>query len=92
MIGTKTERDAAAPDEQSTAPARAVIPVTGMTCAACQGRVQRALTRTPGVVDANVNLMMHNATICYDPAATTPAALVAAVRATGYGADLPVAD
>jgi Cu+-exporting ATPase len=92
MIGTNTERVAAAPDEHSAAPARAVIPVTGMTCAACQGRVQRALTRTPGVVDANVNLMMHNATISYDPAATTPAALVAAVRATGYGADLPVAD
>ena len=68
-----------------------VIPVSGMTCAACQGRVQRTLAKTPGVVDANVNLMMGNATIAYDPAATTPDALVGAIRATGYGAELPVA-
>ena len=31
------------------------IPVTGMTCAACQSRVQRTLVKTPGVVDAAVN-------------------------------------
>src|SRR5688500_17578718 len=68
-----------------------VIPVSGMTCAACQGRVQRTLAKTPGVVDANVNLMMGNATVAYDPAATTPDALVSAIRATGYGAELPVA-
>ena len=67
-----------------------VIPVSGMTCAACQGRVQRTLAKTPGVVDANVNLMMGNATVAYDPAATTPDALVNAIRATGYGAELPV--
>ena len=68
-----------------------VIPVSGMTCAACQGRVQRTLAKTPGVVDANVNLMMGNATIAYDPATITPDALVGAIRATGYGAELPVA-
>ena len=68
---------------------RIVIPVSGMTCAACQGRVQRTLSRTPGVVDATVNLMMANATIAYDPAATSPAALVAAIARTGYEAELP---
>jgi Cu+-exporting ATPase len=71
---------------------RVVIPVSGMTCAACQGRVQRKLSRTPGVVDASVNLMMGNATVRYDPAATTPDALVETIRATGYGAELPVPD
>ncbi len=60
-----------------------------MTCAACQARVQRALQKSAGVADASVNLMMHSATVAYDPAATTPTALVAAVRATGYGAELP---
>ena len=69
-----------------------VIPVTGMTCAACQGRVQRTLSKTPGVVDASVNLMMGNATIAYDASAITPDALVERIRATGYGAELPRAD
>ncbi|MBA3258964.1 MAG: copper-translocating P-type ATPase [Gemmatimonadales bacterium] len=66
-----------------------VLPVTGMTCAACQARVQRALSATPGVRDASVNVMLSNATVEFDPAATTPAQLVEAVRATGYGAELP---
>ncbi len=69
-----------------------VIPVTGMTCAACQGRVQRTLSKTPGVVDATVNLMMGSATVAYDPAAVSPEALVETIRATGYGAELPVQD
>ena len=72
------------------APTKVVIPVSGMTCAACQARVQRTLARTPGVVDASVNLMMGNATVAYDPAAVNPVALVDAIRDTGYGAELPV--
>src|SRR3954471_797266 len=69
--------------------ARIVIPVSGMTCAACEARVQRALTRAPGVEDASVNLMMQNATVRFDPAAASPSSLVEAIRATGYGAELP---
>jgi Cu+-exporting ATPase len=70
---------------------RIVIPVSGMTCAACQARVQRTLNKTPGVVDAAVNLMMGNATVAYDAAAVTPDTLVETIRRTGYGAELPVA-
>src|SRR3954463_14237949 len=66
------------------------IPVSGMTCAACQARVQRTLQKQPGVADAAVNLMMANATVTYDPAATTPERLVDAIVRTGYGAALPV--
>ncbi len=69
-----------------------VIPVTGMTCAACSGRVQRTLSKTPGVSDANVNLMMGNATIAFDPQSISPEALVARIRDTGYGAELPSPD
>ena len=69
--------------------ATARIPVTGMTCAACQSRVQRTLQEQPGVADASVNLMMANATVTYDPATVSPASLVAAIRDTGYGAELP---
>ena len=65
------------------------IPVTGMTCAGCQAGVQRALQRTPGVEDATVSLMTGSAAVRFDPAATTPQALVEAILATGYGAELP---
>src|SRR5215467_13468692 len=67
-----------------------VIPVTGMTCAACQSRVQRTLCRVPGVVDATVNLLLGNASVDFDPQATSVQDLVDAVRSTGYGAELPV--
>ena len=46
------------------------LPVEGMTCAACQATVQRALTTAPGVTKAAVNLMTNEATVHYDPAAT----------------------
>jgi Cu+-exporting ATPase len=69
--------------------ARVEIPVTGMTCAACAGRVQRALAKEPGVEEAAVNLMMSSATVRFDPAVTAPERLVARIRDTGYGAELP---
>lgn len=67
------------------------IPVHGMTCAACESRVQRALRRVPGVEVASANLMMANAAVRYDPAATSPDLLIAAIRATGYDAVVPAA-
>jgi Cu+-exporting ATPase len=69
-----------------------VIPVSGMTCAACQARVQRTLTKVPGVAEASVNLMTADATVAYDPTETSPEALVESIRATGYGAELPRED
>ena len=63
-----------------------------MTCAACQATVQRALTKTPGVTKAAVNLMTNEATVHYDPATTDPSRLVAAINDTGYVAHAPAAD
>ena len=68
------------------------IPVTGMTCAACQARVQRTLQKQPGVADASVNLMMNSATVTFDPASVSPDQLVEAIRDTGYGAELASPD
>src|SRR6267142_6223992 len=65
------------------------FPVTGMTCAACQARVQRALSAEPGVIDASVNLLTNTAAVRYDPTAVGPQDLIDAVRATGYDAALP---
>jgi Cu+-exporting ATPase len=67
------------------------FPVNGMTCAACQARVQGALASEPGVIDASVNLLTKSAAVRYDSAAVTPARLIEAVRATGYEAELPTA-
>jgi P-type Cu+ transporter len=69
----------------------ATIPVSGMTCAACSARVQRTLERVPGVSAANVNLITGSATVDFNPGDTTPEHLVEAIRATGYGAELPQA-
>lgn len=65
------------------------LDISGMTCAACQANVQRALARQPGVSDAAVNLITAEAHVHFDPAAITPDALVEAVEAIGYGAALP---
>ena len=70
-------------------PARITIPVTGMTCSACQSFIQRTLTSQTGVQDAAVNLMLHNATVTFDPGVTSVSALVDTIRGTGYGAEIP---
>ena len=59
------------------------LPIEGMTCASCVGRVERALKAVPGVVAATVNLATERATIS---GTADPAALVAAVTGAGYKA------
>ena len=83
--GTRSDMGA----RPSTSTERVTIPVTGMTCAACQSFVQRTLAAQPGVQDAGVNLMMNNATVTFNPAVTSTSTLVEAVRGTGYGAEVP---
>ena len=63
------------------------FPVQGMTCAACVGRVERALNRVDGVLGASVNLATERASVQYLPAATSPAQLREAVKNAGY--DVP---
>ncbi|MDP9438469.1 MAG: heavy metal translocating P-type ATPase, partial [Actinomycetota bacterium] len=60
--------------------------VTGMTCASCVGRVERALKRkVPGVLDANVNLAAEKATVRYLAGEAEPRDLERAVEGAGYG-------
>jgi P-type Cu+ transporter len=60
------------------------LPIEGMTCASCVNRIERFLGKTPGVVEANVNLATETATIRYLPDVAGPAELVGAVEAAGY--------
>lgn len=62
--------------------------VTGMTCSACSGRVQRAVAALDGVRDANVNLLKNTMAVSFDEAMTSPDAIVAAVTSAGYGASV----
>lgn len=61
------------------------LAVTGMTCAACVGRVERALQDVGGVDRASVNLTTGKARVWADDDVETTA-LVAAVRNSGYEA------
>ncbi len=60
------------------------LPITGMHCAACALRVERALAAAPGIERAQVNFATARATVRYRPDETTPRALGDIVRAEGF--------
>ncbi len=63
------------------------LKITGMTCAACVARVEKALRRVPGVVSAEVNLATERARVrVLGAAPAAMAALIEAVARAGYGA------
>ncbi len=59
------------------------LPISGMTCATCAGRVEAALNAIPGV-SATVNLADEQADLRFDASRTSPAELSRAVEAAGY--------
>jgi P-type Cu+ transporter len=65
------------------------LPLLGMHCAACAGRIERALSQAPGVASASVNFGTARATVNYDPQQTNPPALREVVRQEGYDAIVP---
>jgi P-type Cu+ transporter len=58
--------------------------VTGMTCAACVTRVEKALTKVPGVLKASVNLATERASIQYIPDSASQTQFKTAIRDAGY--------
>jgi Cu+-exporting ATPase len=67
------------------------IPVEGMTCASCAGRVEKSLNGIEGV-DASVNFALKRATVEYDEEHTSHDELAAAVEHAGYVAHMPQTD
>ena len=63
---------------------RLTLPVRGMHCAACVGKVERALTSVPGVDEATVNLATEKATVTFDSTRTDVTRLQDAVARAGY--------
>ena len=66
--------------------AMAEFAISGMTCASCVRRVEKALGKVQGVSLANVNLATEHATVTFDPQTVGISDLIAAVDKTGYGA------
>jgi Cu+-exporting ATPase len=62
------------------------LPITGMTCANCASAIERVLNKkTPGVVEAVVNLATEKASVTYVPGAVDKPELIAAIERAGYG-------
>ncbi len=72
------EKDAAAEAD------RVLLPVEGMECAACAVRIERQLTKVPGVREASVNYATGQAAVTFDPAAAGVDTFVRTVEKTGY--------
>jgi Cu+-exporting ATPase len=64
------------------------LPIGGMSCAACAARVEKTLNTLNGVT-ASVNYATERASVEFDAALVSPAALVHAVEEAGYSARLP---
>jgi Cu+-exporting ATPase len=64
------------------------LPIGGMTCASCAGRVERALGKVPGVQSVSVNLANERAHVEV-LGQIDPSVLIAAVDKAGYSASLP---
>lgn len=62
------------------------LSVIGMSCASCVGKVEKALLSLPGVLSAQVNLAAETATVEVLAGNLDAAALIKAVRSTGYDA------
>ncbi len=60
--------------------------VGGMTCAACQAHVDRAVSKLDGVQSAAVNLLAGSMLVDYDPAQVSPDDICTAVDRAGYSA------
>ena len=63
---------------------RVILPIGGMTCAACVRHVERALNKVEGVAVANVNLATERAVVEYLPGLASSGALKQAVADAGY--------
>ena len=64
----------------------ATIPISGMTCAACAQRVEKAIKKLEGIETASVNLATEKATVVYNPLQVRVSAIKEAIEKAGYTA------
>ena len=58
--------------------------VSGMTCGACEQRIEKALTRTDGVVQSAAEHSAARVRVMFDPARTTKSAVRSCIERAGY--------
>jgi len=63
---------------------RLSLPVEGMTCAACSTRLEKVLSKQPGVVEASVNLATESAAVAFDPGQSSAESLAQAIAGAGF--------
>jgi Cu+-exporting ATPase len=66
------------------------LSITGMTCAACSGRIEKKLRKTEGVVLASVNLPLHTGEVVFDDSKISTDKIIQIIQDLGYGASLSV--
>ncbi len=71
---------------------RVELAISGMTCATCAGRVEKALSRVPGVARASVSLATERASVEGSEPSLRLTDLIVAVQRAGYQADLITGD
>lgn len=71
---------------------RVELPLLGMHCASCAGRIEKTLQSVPGVAKASVNFATSRAAVVFNPGLTNPGQLRDAVRKEGYDALAPADD
>lgn len=68
------------------------LQLTGMTCAACSARIEKVLSRMPGVYHVNVNLALETGRVTYDPTALSVEQILGKIEKIGYGASVKGGD
>jgi len=63
---------------------RQTYPIKGMHCASCIRVIEKSLSKTPGVIEANANLATEKVTVIYDDTKCNPAQIASAVSNVGY--------
>ncbi|MCX6381312.1 MAG: heavy metal translocating P-type ATPase [Armatimonadetes bacterium] len=76
------------PAEVIDTTAECELDIQGMVCAACVGRVEKAIHRVAGIGQANVNLLAERATITYDPLQASPTEMIEALENAGFEANV----
>jgi len=84
QVDTKALMDTISNVGYGVAVGKTTFSVRGMTCASCVANVEKALTKVPGVISANVNLASEKATIHYLEGEASMADFRRAVESAGY--------
>lgn len=72
--------------EQEEQQREVIMPISGMTCAACVRAVERAINKLSGIDEVSVNLATEKATVIYNPSQTRISEIKQAVAKAGYQA------